>query len=45
MRGDPLADVLHGYARTYRMEKIRELLEEKMAAAKSSPPTLEQESV
>jgi CheY-like chemotaxis protein/anti-sigma regulatory factor (Ser/Thr protein kinase) len=35
LRGDPLADVLHGYARTYRMEKIRELLEEKVAAAKA----------
>jgi hypothetical protein len=31
-RGDPLADVLHGFAKSYRMEKIRELLEQRIQA-------------
>jgi len=32
LRGDPLADSLHALARSYRMERIRELLEERVSA-------------
>ncbi len=35
LRGDPLADALHALARSYRMERIRELLEERVSAARS----------
>jgi CheY-like chemotaxis protein len=31
-RGDPLADALHGFAKSYRMEKIREILEQRVQA-------------
>lgn len=30
--GDPLADTLQGFAKSYRMEKIREVLEQRVAA-------------
>ena len=33
--GDPLADTLHGFAKSYQMEKIREVLEQRVA-----PPSI-----
>ncbi len=35
LRGDPFADALQALARSYRMERIRELLEERASAARS----------
>jgi CheY-like chemotaxis protein len=37
-RGDPLADALQGFAKSYRMEKIRELLEQRVDSQASSYP-------
>ncbi|MSU50007.1 MAG: response regulator [Opitutus sp.] len=36
LRGDPLADALHALARSYRMERIRELIEEQVVKSKAS---------